>query len=395
MATLVGLPQARGEILYDEEIDENTRVVDRVDTRSALGASGRAQATQPAYTQGAPSPVQIQPGTGPVQVQVTQASASSAAASESEVQHVGKAELMRRSRMREELKNEDILQERLEELRLRDEKARTNQILPQGGVAAATATAVAPAGMMTETVVVAPVTERPGQAAPEVLMANYRGQGRASTQVLDVKEEKEGTRFSITPRVGIAQMSNNTPFEVVPHYAAGISLGVEASENVGFEVGYQFNQYGIRFGQPVGVLPGWNTETHMLRQNVFDAALKLSLLDRSSTLRPYLLAGAAYSNAFLNYSPNQLAMIRMYYPQAARDYETTAFLGTLGAGLDVRVSRNISIGGAFKYNRVLSSRQAGNIYFVPAAYDPAKAIVGDQLALTNFYSIMAGATFSF
>ena len=36
---------------------------------------------------------------------------------------------MRRERTREELKNEDILQERLEELRLRDEKRRTDQLL--------------------------------------------------------------------------------------------------------------------------------------------------------------------------------------------------------------------------------------------------------------------------
>ncbi len=400
--SLVNLPQARGEILYDEDIEASTRVQDRTDTREALGAAGRSQTTQPVYVQPAPSPVQIQPGTGPVQVQVTNASASaaSASASEAEVEHVGKAELMRRKRMREELKNEDVLQERLEELRLRDEQARTNQILVGPAAAAASASASAGGVAVSETVIVSPpVTERAGQAAPEVLVADLRGRGGVSTAVS--VEDDEEARFWIMPRGGISQMSNDTYFEVVPRYSAGITAGVEASDNLSFEAGYLFNEYGVKYGQPAGYYPGYSFENFTMRQNVFDAALKLHLLGPDARFRPFVGGGAGYSKAFVNYSPGQLNMIRMYYgPNAARDYETSAFLGTLSAGFDVRVSRRISVGALFKYNRVLSAREsdtlyAGYMYAPVGMVDPNKALIGSQLSVSSFYSILAGAKFSF
>lgn len=45
-----------------------------------------------------------------------------------------KSELVRRKRMREEMKNEDLLQQRLEELRLRDEEKRTKKVLKATGL---------------------------------------------------------------------------------------------------------------------------------------------------------------------------------------------------------------------------------------------------------------------
>ena len=63
------------------------------------------------------------------EVQVAPPAPQMAQESQPEVQSLSKTELMRRERTREELKNEDILQERLEELRLRDEKRRTDQLL--------------------------------------------------------------------------------------------------------------------------------------------------------------------------------------------------------------------------------------------------------------------------
>jgi hypothetical protein len=395
VTTFVGLPQARGELLYDEDIESTGRAQERGEVRETLGVSSRAQAAQPSYIQPAPSPVQIQPGSGPVQVQVTNASAASTSSADAEVEHVGKAELLRRSRMRVELKNEDVLQERLEELRLRDEKARTDQIIV-GGAAAMASTGIQ------ETVVVAPVTERAGRVSSEVLVADLRGGGGASTANVDAREKDEA-RFWVMPRVGISNMNNSdTYFEVVPHYSAGIALGVDASDNLAFELGYQFNEYGIRFGQqPMGFYPGYSFENFVMNQNVFDGSLKLHLLGRDSTFRPFIGAGAAFAQGYVNYSPNQLDMIRMTYGQAAaRDYETSSYIGTLSGGVDVRVSRSISVGAMFKYNRVLSTRAADNLY---AGYafgsigmiDPNKAIIGSQLSVSSFYSILAGAKFSF
>ena len=38
-----------------------------------------------------------------------------------------------------------------------------------------------------------------------------------------------------------------------------------------------------------------------------------------------------------------------------QSYNSNAFLGEIGAGLDLRVSKSISIEGSYKYNDVLSS----------------------------------------
>src|SRR4051812_40446870 len=121
LATLGLLPQARAELVYEpegvSEVSNNTpaqvRAEDRAATRDALEASERVQTT----------------------VQSTRLVSEPQAAVQPEVQSQSRTELMRRERTRTELKNEDILQERLEELRLRDEKRRGQQLLGDGTAA--------------------------------------------------------------------------------------------------------------------------------------------------------------------------------------------------------------------------------------------------------------------
>ena len=120
----------------------------------ALAPAPVALAPAPVYVQApvAAQPVVVAPAPAPAvvtaQTAVATAGAETApAASTPEVQNLSKTELMRRERVRVELRNEDVLQERLEQLRLRDEKHRTDELIAGKPLdeTAVTTTAAAPA----------------------------------------------------------------------------------------------------------------------------------------------------------------------------------------------------------------------------------------------------------
>ena len=182
LATLGALPVAHAELVYEDSPSaapaaapqQAARADDRSNLRQAIDSSERAQATNQAYAQqqvvsdpyaarAAAAPVAVAPALEPAQ-----APAPSAAAGDSadDMKNMNRSELLRRQRVREELRNEDALQERLEELRLRDEKRRTDQILgnganPADGSMAAPKPLYGAASAQDE-VVAAPVLDRPG-----------------------------------------------------------------------------------------------------------------------------------------------------------------------------------------------------------------------------------------
>jgi hypothetical protein len=133
------LPTGRAELVYEPEISPAApaavRADDRSQMRTALQSSEKAQATvqaaqpvqqvqqvqaaQPQVQYVAPvQPVAVYSVTTPAQVAEAQVPAvqsgvSTSEAPQTEVQSLSKTELMRRERTRTELKNEDLLQERL------------------------------------------------------------------------------------------------------------------------------------------------------------------------------------------------------------------------------------------------------------------------------------------
>jgi outer membrane protein W len=441
IATMTMLPTARAELVYEPEVSPNApaqvRQDDREQTRQALDSSQRAQNTvqatqvrqQPVYQQPvyyqqpAPQPVAV-PVAVQFQPQVQVAPTQDVASPQIEVQSLSKTELMRRERTREELKNEDILQERLEELRLRDEKKRTQQLLGDGsaapgnepgGVVPVEGLAIPPGQ-----VVVAPQTDRPGQPAPEVAPVPTQAQAQQyssgpytqaaqdkmnTTQAAQVSianpEENRPSQFYVSPHAGISSMSTNSGFQVNGHYAVGVSAGVAVSDNIALEVGYTYAEYGVDMGNSIQAIfaPGTQFDTYILKQNVIDATLKLYLLGPDSKIRPFVGGGGGYSIGYLNYPSN----VPTFGLQSSnQNYQTNSFLGEISTGLDVKVSKAVSIGAAFKYYTVLSSSQNNNLQFGAYGYGPAglgpnlaQAQTGAALGQTGFYSITAGVNFSF
>ena len=115
---------------------------------------------------------------------------------------------------------------------------------------------------------------------------------------------------------------------------------------------------------------------------MIDANLKIYVLNTDSKIRPFIMGGGGYSISSLTY-PNQLTSI--YGGQLAnQSYNSNAFLGEIGVGLDVRVSKTISIGAMFKFNDVLSSNNgSNNIYYYNGA-NAQQALTGASLQQSSF-----------
>ncbi|MBL7715842.1 MAG: hypothetical protein JNL01_10290 [Bdellovibrionales bacterium] len=320
-----------------------------------------------------------------------------------------KSELLRRARMREELKNEDILQERLEELRLREERRLTDQLLGVKGQELVQ-------GQQPQAVRQAPAqTEYLGTTATDQIKTSQASAVDAkSTVATDEFRVKNG--ISLTPKIGIANMVNTQLFNVTPRYSAGAELGVPVSDNVAVTIGYQFNQYGV------GLTPGnWavlNAQAYtpaaytqgyapyVLNQNVIDGAVKINILSTASRFRPYVGGGIAYARSFLNYDPSVIQTLNQAYGQymnLTNDYTTNSFLGSVQLGADVAISNNVLIGVNAKYYNVFAAQENQQMnsgaFFNQSFYgynpDPTKVFAGGSLARQNFYSITATASFAF
>lgn len=436
-ASFVSIPQARSELVYDNGAQANPQVEasapaqvrgdDRESLRQVLTTSQKAQvtvqATEPAAVVAAPIVVQ---------------GAAPQVATAPETQILSKTELMRRERVREEVKNEDILQERLEELRLRDERNRSAQLL--GTLPAPTASAQAPVSApapLVEEVVVAPITERPGQPAPAVVApAPVAASGVSAAPVAAVSTlsdtmttsassstsvaDEEKVAITVAPRGGLTNLNGNTYYSVQSRYSAGVGAGVAISENLSFEAGYAFTEFGVAQSSTNPSVVGYQyfngiNQPFTMKQNVVDAGLKLYFLSPSAKLRPYVGGGGAFSKSFVNYDQRIInALYQSGYQAMARDYEVNSFLGYVAAGMDIRLSKSISIGTSFKYYSVLTTRESSNWTNVAAGYqglgaysaytpyygnyyaaDTDKQQLGSTLARAGFYSILAGINFSF
>lgn len=411
LAGFMVLSQAKAELVFEEDLQQAAQVEDREQTRQVLNTSEKALVSD--EVQAIPS----LPAT-------TSLAAQDAPAAETPVvENLSKSELLRRQRMRAELQNEDILQERLEELRLRDEKKRTAELLgvDTKTVASAQAATAPVAAQLTtppvEQVVTAPVTEKSTPAIDGVELVDSVTVTSAATSEASVQaSSEERTRISVVPRAGLSGMSSDNYFLVKPRYSAGFALGVQASDNLSLEIGYTFSEYGIvansqnpyvnQYKMIIGASWDQNFETFALKQNVFDAGLKLHFLGPNSRIRPLLVGGAAYAKSFVNYDSRILDGLSQtmnygtpyYANQHSADYELSSFLGYLGTGIDVRVTPNISIGALFKYYQVLSAREnqtLGEAAFGYMPIDPEKRILGSSLARSGFYSLTAGASFTF
>ncbi len=463
------------KVLQVSEKAEATRNAGEVQDRRFSGAPPRVQSALGSETYLIPnsegtSPQLQAPGAMPMNTGTQQSAVpvvSTAQAPATEVQNLSKSELMRRERVRAEVRNEDLLQERLEELRLRDEKRRSEELLGGGGLrngnsqkdldsgAEMSARRVA-SPTISEEVVVPSVTETPGKrpasmavnpglnrqqtasfAAQEAgsLPHSQSGTSVAALSVVpqysdsvystqgagvvmqqsnvrlagdEIKDTSEKTYLSIQPRAGLVNFASGVRYDIRPRFSLGLGLGVAASEHISFDAGYTFSEVGI--AQPLSnpyvyAYQAWssaqgnfNYENVALRQNIFDAGLKLNFLGIDAKVRPYIGGGGAYSQSFVNYDQRIVNLLTQsgLATALARDYEIQSFLGYLSAGLDVKVAKNIYVGAFGKYYQVLSAREFGVApYWGWANLDLDKQSVGASLSRASFYTIQGAVSFVF
>lgn len=412
LVSVLGMPMARGELVFEDEQSTETGAVQ---PQQVVGP------TAPVAQSSMPPQVQVQAVPQPPMAQM---------AASPEVENMTRSELLRRERMRQELKNEDVLQERLEELRLRDEKRRTDQIVSGSPVGEASAPvglgAAAPQAAVgvTQETVVPTVLDKPGQgqqavAAPmgsDVATLEASSHDDASSDPFLDKRPK----FTIAPRGGVAGILGSNGLNVVPRFSVGLGAGVELNDHLAFEVGYTFSEYGVGLMPTNGFVLGYmayagvygtQPETQVMRQNIFDAGMKLHVLGRDSRLRPYLTGGGAYAKSFINWDDTILRLANpSVQPWLAQDYAVDAFLGYLGVGLDLRITKSISISAQGRYYAVLTAREnsalnPANFYgnnggiYSPVAYmgalDYDKERTGASLSNAGFFTIQAGLTFQF
>lgn len=343
---------------------------------------------------------------------------------QTDVQSLSKTELMRRERTRTELKNEDLLEERLEELRLRDEKKRTDQLLGQdpslnnGGVQ--TVQSVAPVSGLATQGVVSPVTDHAGvqmaapvstvdqanAAAPQLVSpytqaAQYQqasAQSVATSQVLP-QEESHKSSISLVPHFGVSSMSSNSIFNVTSGFSAGADLDLPISDNVAFELGYSYNQYGVSTPEASssyyygGYSPMYGSNL-TLKQNVITAGVKAHVLGEDYRFRPYVAGGGGYAMASLNLPDTTLnTMPTGYQPQS---YSSDAFLAYIGVGFDASVAKNVSLGASFRYYDALSSNSSNSqVYYGYNSVNPTTAYTGASLSESSFYTFAGDCAFSF
>ena len=301
------LPQAQGEMVYETELQPQSAVM---------------QAPQMA-----PAPVQVMQV--PQQVQqpqyfAPQPAAYSAAVNPGEATEdstmISKSELVRRERMRTELRNEDVLQERLEELRLRDERRRSDELV-SGQPITANPTVASAFGIQQQV----PTTERIGQMAQTAPVMVQGGQVAAvnpmpvsdaygssgimtsSASAADYSE-REITIIYMQPRFGLTSFNDVTYYDIRSKYSAGLGLGLSVSDNLSFEVGYTYSEFGVAMNSTnpfaIGAQLQANTrgytglfESVAMKQNIVDTGLKIHFLGPSAKLRPFIGGGARIPGA--------------------------------------------------------------------------------------------------
>lgn len=359
--------------------------------------------------------------------------------------NLSKSEMMRRQRMREELKNEDLLTQKLEELRLKDEIKRTDEILGSGISKKASeqqdgnareALQEQRVGSATQ---VTQASERGAQANPALASTAVGGNGaptesgaNQTVALMQPKEEseEESNRVSITPRFGTGSITNSI-YDVSAKLAAGLGIMVDVSDHIAFTAGYTYSSYSLGAGTAVSYGFGANNtylQTVNMNDNVIDVGARGYLLGQRSKVRPFLGGGVAYRRGYVNYDDRTQKFLKSYYnsPTAAQDVEISGFAGYVETGLDFKITKAISLTGSFRYFNMFSSSQSRPLdpavflnqngysyYGYSGGLSPYYGALGsngysgygysndvrsqasDALAKNNFYQLMAGVTVSF
>lgn len=282
-----------------------------------------------------------------------------------------------RRSFQESMNNELVIQ-RLEEKRLKEEEKLTKDInkkftLDDEVTTSASGTA-APV-LKQEEVQVKPITEAAPSSyqmapAPQMQQSQVQpiqdsvrvnqssavpaGESASATSIstgaaVADASEKDQTRIGLVPMFGLASISNSDGYEFNSRFMAGVGLIFDLTSHVALEGGYRYSEYGMTLGSNfAGAIP---SNELVFKNNTMDLGLRLYLTDTDSKIRPFIGGGAAYSWGYLNYTNS--------YTNTGNnlDYELTQFQGMATAGLEFKISKTVTLGASYKFLRPFRSSE--------------------------------------
>lgn len=334
-----------------------------------------------------------------------------------------KSEAMRRQRLREELKNEDLLTQKLEELRLKDEMKRTEELIGSGINKSGATLESSQQPVLEEGVGSAAIAQPQGAPNPALAATGVGINGApmpagASTAEISqqTSDENDGTRVNIGPRFGTASIMDSM-YDVNAKFSLGADITVDVTDHIAFTAGYSYSSYSMGAGQTLAYSPTQVKKIEM-NDNVINLGVRGNFLGLKSRVRPFAGIGFAYRKGYVNYDEQTRNYIKQYDQYGSTDVDITGFAGYLETGLEFKIIKAISLTASFRYFNMLSSRQSspvnpnafynGGAYGSPyygAAYsygyspynynDGSKERAGQSLAKNNFYQLQVGASVSF
>ncbi len=456
-----------------KEVDQEAKLADPV----APAPAAPVPAPAPQYVQPVPAPAPLAPppqvivvpapmaltgqtvtSTVPAAVTPPVSSVETQLGAQSELEKASGSELLRRKRVREEIKNEDALQTRMEELRLRDESRRGEKVLgampvddsPTPADLKAPAVGVAPAAGAMLPIPVGPQGPQPvppvapmlpgqdrlmmQQAAPMAPMAAETapygqpyGQPYGMTGSDLDRFDTPRSLFVLAPKIGTSGFSDAKGYSINSFVTWGADLGFSVNDMFSVMFGYSYTKFsaGIPNSNPYLYNYGYSNNFYGyggsnynrpidIKQNVFDAGVRLYLLNRKATFRPFIGGSMGFGRSFINYNKD----IRSYWggygvQNTDQDFTLDQFFGGVQGGFDIVLTKAMSFGVTGKYYGVLSSRLDNNYpsnqfynnpyfngynYYNPYNFiynDLDKQGVANAIADSGVYQVTGGITFSF
>lgn len=278
-------------------------------------------------------------------------------------------------------------------------------------------TEVAPAAPATPTLVRDSLVNRAAAPAENNTYADLDSDGVSSAPTSVAKEESDSDeikgKIGVFPMAGYTSISSDQ-YNIDSRSSMGVGIEVDIGQGFRFVGTYMYNQYDVGLGLANPYLAYYgssylnnnNQQKLEYNQNVVDAGMRYYLLPKSSRFQFFIGSSVGVNKGYLNYRQNTLNTFasNQYYVTNGQldDYEVTSYLGSVETGGDIRVSKNVSVGGAFKYSSVLSSNEnkpLNNNGFVVNGMGQSglnqKSVVGGSISSNGFYSILGNLKVAF
>ncbi|MGE4233351.1 MAG: outer membrane beta-barrel protein [Bacteriovoracia bacterium] len=329
------------------------------------------------------------------------------------------SQIIRKQRIQEELKNEALAAEKLEELRLRDELKRREELFNS----VKKEEPKKEEEIQTEHIQAEEMIEEPVSRVEKSKREEKQTVATSSSLTASTIEEEKASsdmRFTLTPRAGVSLISGSI-YDIQSQSALGFDIGVDLTDYFAITGGYTYSQYGLTAGSSIYSPYGYQTSglrELQFNDNQIDVGGRLNFTPVKSKVRPFIGAGAGYRRGYVNYDNNTQQYLSRFGQYASQDVEISGFNGNLNTGLEFRLTDHVSVTGMFKFIHMFTTSQSApvnpnafanqNVYYNGMYYNTAgyyagpynytdnvKNQVGDALVRNNIYNVSVGLTIGF